>query len=435
MTCIKHKTIDFLRSYEMDVQDVDFQANLEMFSKEMRQGLAGQESTLEMIPTFLSAANIVPVNKPVIVADAGGTNFRVATVYFDANRTPVIENLQKFSMPAIEQELSRSEFFEAMAVYFKSVASNADQIGFCFSYPVEMYPNKDGKLIRFAKEIKAPEVVGEMIGENLTDTIVSMGIGSKKNIVILNDTVATLLAGVGYQNRNFSSYIGFILGTGTNTSYVEQNANISKQGGLDPAGSMIINVESGGMGMVHRGTLDAAYDDTTNNPGVHAFEKMISGAYLGPLTLTVMQKAAADGLLSAQTAEALNAFCDLETRELNEFMSYPYGENALAKASAREDGGDTWVLYAIADRMVERAAKLTAINLSAMAIKTGQGTDPTRPICIVADGTTFYHMKGLRSRVEFYLKQFLEDHHGVHTEIISVENAPLIGAAIAGLTN
>jgi hexokinase len=73
--------------------------------------------------------------------------------------------------------------------------------------------------------------------------------------------------------------------------------------------------------------------------------------------------------------------------------------------------------------------------LSAAAIKTGQGTDPTMPICIIADGTTFYHMKNLRSHVEFYLKQHLEDQRGIYTDIISVDNAPVIGAAIAGLTN
>ena len=116
-------------------------------------------------------------------------------------------------------------------------------------------------------------------------------------------------------------------------------------------------------------------------------------------------------------------------------MFYPCGNNPLAKACQKGIPDDTTFLSVVADRLVERAAKLAAINLSAMALKSGKGTDPTRPICIVAEGTTFYQMKTLKSRVEFYLKQYLEDKRGIYTEIIAVENATLIGAAIAGLTN
>ena len=82
MNDIKQKAVDFLRSYQMDHLDVDFESNLERFLDEMAQGLAGTGSSLEMIPTFLETKNGIPVNQRVIVADAGGTNFRVAMVCF-----------------------------------------------------------------------------------------------------------------------------------------------------------------------------------------------------------------------------------------------------------------------------------------------------------------------------------------------------------------
>jgi hypothetical protein len=44
-------------------------------------------------------------------------------------------------------------------------------------------------------------------------------------------------------------------------------------------------------------------------------------------------------------------------------------------------------------------------------------------------------LKSLKSKVEYYLKSFLEEKHNRFFEIVSVENATLIGAAIAGLTN
>jgi hexokinase len=419
----------------MDQLDVDIDTIIDAFMTEMNRGLAGKKSTLDMIPTYIEVGREVPANKRVIVADAGGTNFRVATVYFDNDKKPVIENLHMFKMPGIQHEISKDEFFKIMAGYLKDVIGISANIGFCFSYAVEIFPNKDGRLIRFSKEVKAKEVKNQLIGENLNRAIVSMGLGDEKHIVLLNDTVATLVAGIGYQNRTFDSYIGFILGTGTNTCYVEKNTNIKKTQDLDPSKSQIINTESGDFGKIRQGKIDAAFDKSTVNPGVHKFEKMISGAYLGPLCLLAIHKACDDGLFAKPSADALWQIPELDTKDMNAFLLYPYGNNPLANACKHGKNEDALTLYYIADRLTERAAKLTAINLSAMAVKSGQGTDPTKPICIVAEGTTFYQMKGLKSRVEFYLKQYLENKLGIYYDIISVDNATLIGAAIAGLTN
>ena len=241
-----------------------------------------------------------------------------------------------------------------------------------------------------------------------------MGLGGDKHIVLLNDTVVTLLAGVGCQNRSFGSYIGFILGTGTNACYVEKNTNIKKTKNLDLLKSQIINTESGNFGKIKQGKIDAAFDKSTIKPGIHKFEKMISGAYLGPLFLATIHKACDDNLFSTGVANALWQISELDTKDMNAFLLYPYGANLLADAAKQGNADDTLTLYYIADRLTERAAKLTAINLSAMAIKSGSGTDLSRPICIVAEGTTFYQMKGLKNRVEFYLKQYLENKLGIY---------------------
>jgi hexokinase len=432
---IRQNVIRFLRKYQMDHLDVDIDATVNAFLKDMQRGLTGKKSSLDMIPTYIEVGTDVPANKRVIVADAGGTNFRVAAVHFDEHKTPVIENLRLFKMPGLEQEIGKDEFFKTVAGYLKDVADAADNIGFCFSYAVEVLPNKDGRLIRFSKEVKAPQVEGQLIGENLNRAMAAMGLGGDRHIILLNDTVVTLLAGVGYKNRTYGSYIGFILGTGTNCCYVEKNSNIKKCKNLDMAKSQIINTESGCFAGCHRGKIDIAYDKTTINPGIHKFEKMISGAYLGPVCLETLKKACDDGLFTDSVADEIGRLTVLETRDMNEFMLYPYGDNLLAKICKNGSPDDTLTLYYIADRITERAAKLTAINLSSMAVKSEQGTDPTRPICIVAEGTTFYQMKTLKSRVEFYLKQYLEGKHGIYFDIISVDNATLIGSAIAGLTN
>ena len=435
MNTHQRKAIRFLKAYQMDIADVSVEETLDAFLAQMQKGLAGQKSSLAMIPTYLSLQADVPCGRRVIVADAGGTNFRVATVHFDDRRNAVIEHLRVFKMPGVERELNRAEFFAAMAGYFTSVIDAADNIGFCFSYPVEMMPDKDGRMIHFSKEVKVRGVTGQLVGKGLNEAFAAAKMPAGKHIVLLNDTVATLLAGCGHHNRVFGGMIGFILGTGTNCAYVERNAAVKKVKGLDPAGAQIINIESGGMAKCRRGLLDKQFDKTTATPGFYQFEKMIAGAYLGPLYGYVLAAACKDGLFSKRAAASLKSLEPITTKTMNTFLLHPYGDNPLARACAADDESDTQTAFVLADRLTERAAKLTAINLAAAVIKSGQGGDPTRPVGIVADGTTFYQMRSLKPRVEFYLKQILENKRGLYTEIITVENAPIIGAAIAGLTN
>jgi hexokinase len=433
----RNRVKTFLADQGMYHEDISIQDICALFLEEMDKGLAGRGSSLAMLPTYIETERELPRNKPVIVMDAGGTNFRVATVTFKEQGEPEISDFQVFAMPGIERELGKEEFFGTMAGYIKDVVGKSDSVGFCFSYPIEMSPNKDGKVLYFSKEIKADAAVGHMIGKSLNEAIRSQGLGQAKNMVLLNDTVATLLAGRGRASgRIFDSYMGFILGTGTNTAYVERNSNITKASDLDSAKSQIINVESGGFGKAPRGTIDEKFDAASISPGINVFEKMISGAYLGPLCGATIRTAVEAGLFSPTAAKKLTALKETTTKDLSEFMAAPEdGNNLLSAALEGADEKDVVALYYLTDALIERSAKLTAINLSSVAIKCGKGRSPHRPVCIVAEGTTFYHLKSLRQKVEYYLKQYLVDARKVYYEIVSVENATLLGAATAGLTN
>jgi hexokinase len=276
-----------------------------------------------------------------------------------------------------------------------------------------------------------------MIGENLGRALRRLGVGQEKHFVLLNDTVATLLAGrADASGRRFDSYIGFILGTGTNTSYVESNEKIRKARDLDPEKSQIVNVESGGFGKAPRGRIDKKFDSASVSPGINTFEKMISGAYIGPLCLITALAGAQEGLFSKTAAERLDGIRVAMTKDFSNFLSRPEGrDNPLSSALIDVPEEDAVTLYFLVDALIERAAKLTAINLSSVALQSGKGHNPCRPICIVAEGTTFYRLKSLRQKVEYYLKQYLVEKKHVHYDIVNVENATLIGAAIAGLTN
>ncbi len=427
---------DFLNHYQMNHQTIDIEACCQGFLAEMRRGLNGQ-SSMAMLPTYIEAEGELPRAERVIVIDAGGTNLRVATVYFDHQGEAVIENFSKYPMPGSRNEVGKAEFFNTIAAYVKPIADGCAKIGFCFSYPMDMLPNRDGKLLRFSKQIQAPEVVGELIGANLQTALAAAGCKTPHQIVLLNDTVAALLAGkTGLQERSFDSYIGFIFGTGINVCYIEQNANIGKCGSLDPGKAQIINTEVGGYLQAPVGQLDRVFDQTTVDPGKFTYEKMVSGRYLGGVCFHTMHQAARDGLFTPAVAARLQAFSDLSTVDVNRFLTHPAAtQHPLGAALSVGTVEDRSRLYLILDNLVERAAKLAAANLGALVLQSDKGTAPDHPVCISADGTTFYQLRGLRFRTEHYLYGFLTEQKGRYFEIVNIENAPLIGAAIAGLIN
>lgn len=435
MDKIKAKVIEFLKTYKIDFEDFSIEEYCSVFLDEMEKGLNNENSSLHMIPTYIEVKDEVPINEKVIVLDAGGTNFRVAVLYFDNNKKPVITNFDKYSMPGSDKEIDTKTFFNSITEYLKKVINESVKIGFCFSYPAEILPNKDGKMLNLTKEVNVKNSRGELLGKNLNDTLSSSGY-KKKNIIVLNDTVTTLLAGkAAFSDKIYDSYIGFILGTGTNSCYIEKNNNIKKITEHFNLKEQIINIESGGFNKGPCGIIDKEFDSTTIDPGIYTFEKMISGRYVGQLCYFVIKRASEDGVFSKDFIKKLGTINTLLTVDINNFICYPVNSNNPLGNLVNLNNEDRITLYYLVDRLIERIAKLTVINLASAVLKSGKGKDPSKPVCITAEGTTYYKLKTLKSKVEYYIKDYLINKKNRYVEIINIENATLIGAAIAGLTN
>lgn len=433
MLSMKDRIESFIESHWLDVYDVnaiDIKGTLECFLSEMRKGLAGTGSSLAMIPSYISTAGKVPVGKPVIVIDAGGTNLRVCVVAFDASGKPEISHFSKHQMPGTAEYVSADGFFESLAACVRPLLPFADDIGFCFSYACEISPECDGRLLHWTKEIKAPEVVGMWVGKALREKLP----GFNGRITVINDTVGTLLAGLGEGiKRRYDGNVGFILGTGTNIAVVADNAAITKVPGL-PAGAMIINVESAGFNGAPRTDIDRAFDATTTDPGRSPFEKMISGGYLGALGLTALKTAAAEGFFSVPFAKTLDSWTSLENKDLDIFTEDPLSSpGPFAGVEMTDD--DRIAAQAISAAIYRRAAVFTAVNLAAGILIGGGGQNPLAPVCVNADGSTFYKTRCVefRSLVDEVLRN-LVGRKGVSYRIVGVPDSPIIGAAVAGLS-
>ncbi|MBR2488518.1 MAG: hexokinase, partial [Kiritimatiellae bacterium] len=191
--------------------ELDRQALTASLLSEMEKGLKGEKSSLLMIPAYVGVDGRIPQGSKAIVLDAGGTNFRGGVVSIP----PKVEEKQNQPMPGTHGHVGEDEFYDAFAKEIKRLDGKAtvEKVGWCFSYPAESTPDLDAKLLRWTKNVDAPEIVGQNVGAELLKRT------GGKSIAVVNDTVATLLAAKATEgDKTYSSYIGFILGTGTNTA-------------------------------------------------------------------------------------------------------------------------------------------------------------------------------------------------------------------------
>jgi hexokinase len=254
-----------------------------------------------------------------------------------------------------------------------------------------------------------------------------------KHIVLLNDTVATLLAGKSASpGKVYDSYIGFILGTGTNTCYIEKNSAIIKNPALNLSKSQIINIESGNFGLAPLSDLDLAFDQTTDNPGNYTFEKMFSGGYFGGLCLSTLKIACGDGIFSSSTSMKILSMNQLSSEDVNKYISRQESDRGPL-CDMIENNEDEHKCIRIIECLVERAAKLVAANLSAVVLKTGKGRSADRPILITVEGTTFYKMHKLKTLFEKYFHEFLSGERQRFVEFAEIPQSSLAGAALAAL--
>lgn len=429
---LRNEVTLFLRNNGMEHSNIDFEGETNKFVKHMDIGLMNK-SDLKMIPAYIDIAGSISYNEPIIAIDAGGTNFRRAVVTMKQEEV-LIENLEVFPMPGTKGEITKEEFFDRIVSYIEPILNRSNKIGFCFSYPVEILPNTDGKVISLTKEVKVTNIKNVELGKTLLAHIKKAGYNQRKKVTILNDTTAVLLSGIGVAGKvKYDGYIGLILGTGTNTCYQEMNNSIRKNNELaNKSGTTLMNIESGGYSGVSRGLIDEILDSKTSNPGKQQFEKMISGAYQGELVYETLKKAGEEGVISLKLLESILHSCSITAKDVSNFCKDTYSNNNIIGVKLNRYGteADRTKTFYLIDGIMERAAKLLAINIKAILIKIGVGRNPCRPVCLTVDGSTFYGSLSFRKKFDFYIKQYLEN-RGYYIKRIQVENGTLIGSAMA----
>ncbi|OAV65430.1 Hexokinase [Bacteroidales bacterium Barb6XT] len=379
----------------------------------VENGLKKENTEIQCIPTFINPKTSGIKGKSLVL-DLGGTNYRVATVDFNESNPSIHpkngwkKDLSIMKTPGFTQEQLFKEQGDPIG---ETKRDSAMPIGYCFSYPAESLPNGDAKLLRWTKGVDIKEMVGEPIGKPFLDYLNEKNDIKFTNVKVINDTVASLFAGL--TDTNYDAYIGLIVGTGTNMATFIHSDKITK---LDPPsiqpGLVPVNLESGNFLPPHLTSIDGIVDALSDSKGRQRFEKAVSGMYLGEI-----MKA------SFPFDEFENRF---DAQNLTTIISYPdlYQEKFVHVAG--------WIY--------ERSAKLVAASLAGLVSVLVSHDESVKRVRLIAEGSLFWseNKKGenYKDIVKATLHALLAEEglKDVDVRIDQMENANLIGTAIAALS-
>ena len=419
--------LDFLKRHGMEPEAVDPVPEARKMAEEMARGLAGEPSSVPMIPTYLRDRGDIQPGDCAAVIDAGGTNFRTALVRFPGQGVEISE-LQSRKMPGIDRPATWEEFISFTADGVLPLLDRTDKIGFCFSYSAVIGPDIDGTVNCIDKEVVINGAEGQKVGASLRAELERRGVYGKK-IVVLNDTAAVLLGGKAENFRgSFGGFIGQVSGTGTNTCCVLPVGQIGKLGLAGEQG-MIVNTESGMYAGLPAGDFDRLLDRSSKEPGSKALEKQTAGVYLGELCRLMLLAAAEEGLLSRACGEKLRALGRIDSAVIDGWANREH----LEQVSGGE--ADSAFIETLCQAAFRRSARCMAANIGALLLLTGGGQDAAQPFCVCAEGSLVQKSRCYRPALERLLEAQIGGELGRSVVLRVVNEATLSGSAAAALIN
>lgn len=400
------------------------------FHQEMRRGLAGQPSSLRMLPTFARRPRGTERGR-LLVLDLGGTNVRVGEAVLDGNGRAELTAVDRSVLPREIMSVSGAELFDFLAGCVDSFLRERGlddrrrrDLAFTFSFPLEQSSLVSGRLVNWTKGFTVPGVVGKDVAALLRASLARRGRERIRVAALVNDTAGTLAAG-SYADR--ACDLGVILGTGTNACYFEQAERIETCRAGGAAEEMIVNMEWGNFNRLRTNPWDELLDRTTSNAGRQRLEKMISGMYLGELVRLVIAKMMAAGLLPRGTNHAV--------------FATPYALTAERLAAAVRsadpavalgiDGAFPWdgeAVGRICSLVAARGARLAGAAIAAV-ISWRDGELETGHV-VAIDGSLFEKFPGFRDN----MREMLRELFGPRAAGITFRLVPDgsgIGAAVA----
>ncbi|MCK9363481.1 MAG: hypothetical protein M0P74_07775, partial [Syntrophales bacterium] len=163
------------------------------FHREMERGLAGEQSSLKMIPAFVSRPTGAEKGD-FLALDLGGTNLRVLAVGLNGNRSASLGATERFVIPQALMEGEGKALFDFIADCVKTFFQKHEtstrhlhDLAFTFSFPVVQLSIVSGELIGWTKGFTDAGVEGRDVVRLLCEALERKGLGFIHIAALTND--------------------------------------------------------------------------------------------------------------------------------------------------------------------------------------------------------------------------------------------------------
>ncbi|WRT67179.1 uncharacterized protein IL334_004145 [Kwoniella shivajii] len=433
------------------------------FKDEMLGGLGEYGKDVAMVPSFVTGVPDGTEEGTFLALDLGGTNLRVCEVrLFGHNKFEMKQQKYKVSDELKEGEARVlfdyiADSVDAFLTEIGSDISNNEpmHLGFTFSFPVEQTAIDAGKLLTWTKGFNARNAVGNDVVKLLQDAFDRKHIHVRCSAIV-NDTVGTLLSR-SYQSG--PSLIGAIFGTGTNGAYIDKTRTIKKLGeskikeaeaGGEHAGEfMVVNTEWGafdnGRHCLPISIFDNKLDRESINPRKQAFEKMVSGMYIGEITRNIfLHLIDASVLFDGYSSKVLNTHYGYDASFVSGIEGAKSDEEVkkliisqLGVESKLIEEDDIEIVKWGCRIVSDRACKLAACAIAAVVQHTGNDKVPEgeedKGVEVGVDGSVAEFLPNFSERVSEGLASLLGKEGGKRIRMGLAKDGSGVGAALTAL--
>ncbi|KAI8073564.1 hexokinase-domain-containing protein [Thamnidium elegans] len=272
--------------------------------KEMRNGLnvpetEEKQNDLKMIPSFVAGYPTGNEKGTYLALEISGVDIYVCQVRLKGEGGKLAINQYQYKIPdhltAGDNMSTLIDYIaDCVADFQHRVGSSQEMVyamGISLGFAVSQTGLDKGYIVALEHGFEYPNAIGSDIVDLFHKGFQAKGLAVKV-VAMANDSVCTLLAHA-YQHP--STRIGIVHSAGTNCAYYDKVSNLGNflsqhKDDIPHHSDMIINTEWCNISSKYLpgNKFDEMVDIESNNKGIHAFEKMTTGMYLGELVRLIL---------------------------------------------------------------------------------------------------------------------------------------------------